>query len=173
MLNQGIKDAYEKGLNHLSNCEGVEVLHREQSAEVASGCGAGTCVLKTLSKDFISDEKMMEEVFGPSTLLVEYDSPEELLQIAEKLDGQLTVSILEMIRNYRSMLLIIEFGDQSRASNFQPISHRCGKCANPLCMGPFPATTDSLFYIRWHRCDLRFARPVCFQDFPTNGCLMN
>ena len=60
-------------------------------------------------------------------LTCEYDSPEELLQIAGKLDGQLYVH-LEMIRNYRSMLPIIEFGDQSRASNFQLISHWCEVC---------------------------------------------
>ena len=167
MLNQGIKDAYEKGLNHLSNCEGVEVLHREQSAEVASGCGAGTCVLKTQAKDFISDEMMMEEVFGPSTLLVEYDSPEELLQIAEKLDGQLTVSIFgndSELQEYAALLSTLE--TKAGRVIFNQFPTGVEVCKSVVHGGPFPATTDSRSTSVGTGAILRFARPVCFQGFP-------
>ena len=54
MLNQGIKDAYEKGLNHLSNCEGVEVFTVSNQQRLLQDVGGYMCAenagKKTLSR---------------------------------------------------------------------------------------------------------------------------
>ena len=110
---------------------------------------------------------MMEEVFGPSTLLVEYDSPEELLQIAEKLDGQLTVSIFgndSELQEYAALLSSLE--TKAGRVIFNQFPTGVEVCKSVVHGGPFPATTDSRSTSVGTGAILRFARPVCFQGFP-------
>ena len=49
---------------------GVEVLFRAPDESGEGGCHAGACVFSTDSESFLGNEGMVEEVFGPSTLLV-------------------------------------------------------------------------------------------------------
>ena len=117
---------------------------------------------------------MMEEVFGPSTLLVEYDSLEELLQIAEKLDGQLTVSIFgndSELQKYPALLSTLE--TKAGRVIFNQFPTGVEVCKSVVHGGPFPATTDSRSTSVGTGAILRFVRPVCFQGFLMNGCLMN
>ena len=58
---------------------------------------------KNAGKDFISDEKMMEEV-PAFNLTVEYDSPEELFKLQKSWRDSYG-SIFGNDSNYRSMLL--------------------------------------------------------------------
>ena len=73
MLHQGICDSYNQGIQKLTSCEGVTVEYRFNNFAEGVGSQAGPCVLSTLAKEFIADPAMMDEVFGPSTLLVAYD----------------------------------------------------------------------------------------------------
>ena len=86
------------------------MVQRSKSSDGQEGCFAGTCVLTAKAKDFIDEPVMMDEVFGPSTLLVSYESTEELLQIAQIIEGQLTVSIfgeIEQLTSYQAFLYIL------------------------------------------------------------------
>ena len=62
-------------------------------------------MLKTQAKDFISDEKMMEEVFDLQPYLSNMIHRKNFFKLQKSWTDSLQCPFLEMIRNYRSMLL--------------------------------------------------------------------
>jgi len=48
-------------------------------------------------KDLLQKPELATEVFGPSTLVIRYDSRDELLQLARSLEGQLTATCMHRV----------------------------------------------------------------------------
>ena len=169
MLHDGILSAYENGLNSLSSCEGVKSLHRASSKEIVEGSFAGTCVMQTNARDFLADEAMMEEVFGPSTLLVSYESQEEMQKLAKVLEGQLTVSLFGKdidLKKYGELVAILETKAGRLLFNQFPTGVEV--CPSIVHGGPYPSTSDSRSTSVGTGAIFRFSRPVCFQGFPND-----
>ena len=142
MLHKGIRKAYGEGLDSLSECEGVEVLFRAPDETGEGGCHAGASVFSTDSESFLSDEGMVEEVFGPSTLLVSYETSADLLRVADSLEGQLTASL---------------FGEEKELSQY-------GNCS---IFEPRPVACCSISFRPALRSALRRSRRTVPRD---NGC---
>ena len=167
MLHSGIKDAFEQGLKALESCEGVELVHRTTLDNDAEGSFAGPAVLSCCGKDFLADDAMMDEVFGPSTLLVSYDSNEELLEVARQLEGQLTVSVFGEsadLDDSNDLMMILE--TKAGRILFNQFPTGVEVCPSVVHGGPYPATTDARTTSVGTGAILRFARPVCYQGFP-------
>lgn len=167
MLNRGICESYEKGLDFLANLQGVEVVRRVFAGTDQDCCKAGVCVLKAKAKDFLDNSSMMEEVFGPATLLVSYESFDQLISIAARMEGQLTSSIFgeeDDLEKCDSLLRILE-GKAGRLI-FNQFPTGVEVCDSVVHGGPFPATSDSRSTSVGTGAILRFARPVCYQGFP-------
>ena len=167
MLHKGIRKAYGEGLDSLSECEGVEVLVPASNESGEGGCHAGACVLSTDSESFLRNERMVEEVFGPSTLLVSYENPADLLRIADSLEGQLTVSLFgeeKELSHSAELLDVLETKAGRLLFNQFPTGVEV--CASVVHGGPYPATTDGRSTSVGTGAILRFARPVCYQGFP-------
>ena len=167
MLHKGIREAYAEGLDSLERLDGVEVLVSSANDTGPGQCHAGACVLSTDSKTFLSDERMVEEVFGPSTLLVSYETPSDLLRIADFLEGQLTASLFgeEMqLSEFEELLDLLETKAGRLLFNQFPTGVEV--CPSVVHGGPYPATTDGRSTSVGTGAILRFARPVCYQGFP-------
>ena len=167
MLHQGIRKAYGEGLEALGGCEGVEVLVPASNESGEGGCHAGACVLSTDSESFLKNERMVEEVFGPSTLLVSYENPDDLIRIADSMEGQLTASLFgeeEGLSDFGGLLDLLETKAGRLLFNQFPTGVEV--CASVVHGGPYPATTDSRSTSVGTGAILRFARPVCYQGFP-------
>ena len=167
MLHKGIRKAYGEGLDALAGCEGVEVLVPASDDSGGGGCHAGASVLSTDAANFLNNEKMVDEVFGPSTLLVSYDSPEDLIRIADSLEGQLTASLFgdgSGLSEFGGLLDVLETKAGRLLFNQYPTGVEV--CASVVHGGPYPATTDSRSTSVGTGAILRFARPVCYQGFP-------
>lgn len=169
MLHQGIKDAYETGLNGLASCNGIDVVYRSTTNENDAGSTAGPAVLRTTATSFLADKSMMEEVFGPSTLLVEYDSIDELFEVCRILEGQLTISIFgdSSVLNEQESL-VSEFEIKAGRLLFNQFPTGVEVCPSVVHGGPYPATTDARSTSVGTGAILRFARPVCYQGFPND-----
>jgi NADP-dependent aldehyde dehydrogenase len=169
MLHQGIKDAYETGLNGLVSCNGIDVVYRSTTNENDAGSAAGPAVLRTTATSFLADKSMMEEVFGPSTLLVEYDSIDELFEVCRILEGQLTISIFgdSSVLNEQESL-VSEFEIKAGRLLFNQFPTGVEVCPSVVHGGPYPATTDARSTSVGTGAILRFARPVCYQGFPND-----
>jgi NADP-dependent aldehyde dehydrogenase len=167
MLHKGIRKAYGEGLDALTGCEGTEVLVSPSSELGAGECQASASVLAADSKSFLSDEKMVEEVFGPSTLLVSYETPADLLRIADSLEGQLTASLFgEEKELSQSAELLDLLETKAGRLLFNQFPTGVEVCEAIVHGGPYPATTDARSTSVGTGAILRFARPVCYQGFP-------
>ena len=110
---------------------------------------------------------MVEEVFGPSTLLVSYETSADLLRVADSLEGQLTASLFgeeKELSQYEELLDLLETKAGRLLLNQFPTGVEV--CSSVVHGGPYPATTDARSTSVGTGAILRFARPVCYQGFP-------
>ncbi|WP_116108588.1 aldehyde dehydrogenase (NADP(+)) [Lewinella sp. IMCC34191] len=165
MLNERIRDAYESGVDRLRGADRVELV-----GEGATGNGGytGQARLFAASIDrYLADTDLEEEVFGPSSVLLSGGSREQLLESARRLGGHLTVTLFgtpEDLEQHRDLITILEQKAGRLIINNFPTGVEV--CHSMVHGGPFPATTDSRTTSVGTRAILRFARPVCFQNFP-------
>jgi 2,5-dioxopentanoate dehydrogenase len=106
-------------------------------------------------------------MFGPSTLLVSWNSKEQLRRIVEGLEGQLTATLHatdEDVREFAWLIPLLERKAGRLVVNGFPTGVEV--CPAMHHGGPYPATTDERGTSVGTAAILRFARPVCYQDFP-------
>ena len=121
----------------------------------------------TDASTLLSNAALMDEVFGPSTLVVRCPTREQLLGVARALEGQLTVSIhgtADDLAAAADLLALLEARAGRLVFNGFPTGVEV--CASMVHGGPFPATSDGRSTSVGTRAIDRFVRPVCFQGFP-------
>jgi 2,5-dioxopentanoate dehydrogenase len=170
MLTRGIAEKYNSAVQ--------ERLIRKQAqfvagnANVAEGnvnvaATASPAVFSTSLEDFLQKPLLEEEIFGPTTLLIHYGSPDDLLNAARNLHGHLTATIHgaeEDLANAGELIRILETKAGRILFNGYPTGVEV--CHAMVHGGPFPATSDGRSTSVGPRAMLRFTRPVCYQDFP-------
>lgn len=165
MLTSGIHSAYERGLERLLQQEGVELVARGKAKDTSN---AGIPhLLQVSSKNFVTNDVLEEEVFGPSTLTVSAGGQDELIDIAESLQGHLTATLYgteEDLENYSDLISVLQRKVGRLIFNGFPTGVEVNHAM--IHGGPFPATTDSRSTSVGTSAIARFARPVCFQNFP-------
>jgi NADP-dependent aldehyde dehydrogenase len=167
MLTSRISSAYREGTMTLSQTAAVETLVQSELSRLSEGCGATASLFKTDASAFLADTGLSAEVFGPATLLVTYTDPHQLLEIARKLEGQLTATIHASNSEsdlVRSLLEVLEHKAGRIVFNGFPTGVEV--CHAMVHGGPFPATSDGRSTSVGTRAVFRFVRPVCYQDAP-------
>ncbi len=167
MLHSGIRDAYEKGLDAQAGNPAVETLTRHNADAGAGNCSVGTAVFLTTGERFLANPELADEVFGPATLLVEFSGREECSKIIAGMDGQLTASLFgtdEDLADCGDLVAALEDKAGRLIVNQYPTGVEV--CQSMVHGGPYPATTDGRSTSVGTGAILRFARPVCYQNFP-------
>ena len=179
MLNSGICSAYRAGVTALSRHSQVELIAQQNAGNNALGEGvsprghnscASAALFQTDAISFMKCDGLSGEVFGPSTLLVRYSSVEQLPSIACSLEGQLTATIHaseEELKQSGELIGILENRAGRLVFNGFPTGVEVGYAM--VHGGPFPATSDGRATSVGTRAALRFARPVCYQDWPDSA----
>lgn len=165
MLNEGIRENYKSGLKKLSEIEGIQVLAKGNEDE--NGYRGSAALFQASASAYFENQDVEEEVFGPSTVLVSSSGKEELLMAAKRLRGHLTATIHgteEDLKEYSELIEILEQKVGRLIFNGYPTGVRV--CHAMIHGGPYPATTDSRTTSVGTTAIRRFARPVCYQDFP-------
>jgi NADP-dependent aldehyde dehydrogenase len=164
LLTGGIRKAYEEA-SEMRKDE-VEGFTENNSAEL-TGFGVNPSVFDTTAREFLSKPELSDEIFGPTTLLVNADNKEDLLAIARSLEGQLTASVhgdVADLAEYGDLIAILE--TKVGRLIFNGFSTGVEVCPSMVHGGPYPATSDSRSTAVGSRAITRFARLVCFQNFP-------
>lgn len=167
MLTADLCAAYRHGVENFSKVSGVT---RAAGANAEPGAGkaqAGAALFVTRAETFLASHDLMEEVFGPCTLVVECTSRDQMLAAAAKLEGQLTATIHgtpEELAAHRDLIAILETKAGRLVFNAFPTGVEV--CHAMTHGGPYPATADGRSTSVGTRAIVRFARPVCFQNFP-------
>lgn len=162
LLTSGIRDAYEKGVE-IRN-ENVASASSEDETE---GFEVQPTIFQTNADYFLEDESLSQEIFGPTTLLVKSNTLAELLAIANKIEGQLTATIWgndEDLKEYAHLIDVLETKVGRLIFNSFPTGVEV--CHSMVHGGVYPATSDSRTTSVGTRAIERFARLVCYQDFP-------
>ena len=164
MLTQGMADAFASGISSLSSRGDVEVL-AAAPASASSGSGS-TTVLRTTAAAVLADPSaLLEEHFGPTTLLVSYSSPEEALAAVGAVEGTLTATLHSGSSEEVGPLVSALEAIAGRVL-FSGWPTGVGVTWSQQHGGPWPSTTSSLFTSVGATAVRRWLRPVAYQDAP-------
>lgn len=164
MLHAGIAKAYkEKKSQALLQDE----VHLVAEADGVPAEGQGLPALSTASgKAFLNSPVLHQEVFGPYSIVIRCADMNEMVEVARKLEGQLTATLMAEEAELRSNQSLVE-----------AVKDICGRliingvptgvevCLSMQHGGPFPASTDSRFGSVGADAIKRFARPLSFQNW--------
>ena len=167
MLLDGILEGYERGVERLSNVAGVEVAARSAQTPQRQKTQCAAALFVVDGDAFLHNAELHREVFGPSTLVVRCRDEAQMLEIARALDGQLTCTIHttgDGLAGCAELLSILE--TKAGRVLFGGFPTGVEVCPSMNHGGPYPATTDVHFTSVGTAAIYRFARPVCYQNFP-------
>ncbi len=158
MLNDRIAEGFSSGLDRLRKVDGIRVWSE----------GGATLLQTTVAELLARREEILEECFGPVSVVVEYSSVDELAAAVEAFEGNLTATVHAE-----------EAVDVELAGRLLPLlTARAGRVlwnGWPTGVavswaqhhgGPFPSTVGSIFTSVGVTAARRFQRPVAYQDTP-------
>lgn len=162
MLTPGILDAYNKGLGQLQQA-GAQVLGKAPGEAYQ----AAPALLQISVQQAIADPALCHEVFGPSSLHIRANDPQELYSLAAALEGQLTATIHGTEADLRQHAGLVDIL-REKAGRIVINGFPTGVAVSNAMVhgGPWPATTPAAGTSVGTAAIYRFCRPVCYQDFP-------
>lgn len=165
MLHAGIHSAYEKNLKTALEQPGLGVLGK--TAKTPSGIEPQAAVALVDGDTFLANPNLHEEVFGPYALVVKCTSKAQLASILSQLEGQLTLTFMATEADALAHTDLVELG-QALAGRiiFNGVPTGVEVVASMQHGGPYPATTDSRYTSVGSDAIKRWARPVCYQNYP-------
>jgi alpha-ketoglutaric semialdehyde dehydrogenase len=163
MLNDSIATAYRSGRDRVAGTKGV----REVLTSVCDMRNATPYLYETTGDNWLANHELGEEVFGPLGLIVRASSPEQMIDIARSIDGQLTAT-LHMDNDDAELALRLMPILERKAGRVLANGFPTGvEVADAMVHGgPYPASTNfgatsvGTLSIR------RFLRPICYQNMP-------
>jgi NADP-dependent aldehyde dehydrogenase len=164
MLNDRIRAGHAEERERLEELGPVRAL--VHGADAAAG--VAPTLLATTAKELLADpDPLLQECFGPTSIVVEYSGPEELLAAAEAFGGNLTATVhaedadalalpplLDLLRERTGRL--VYNGWPTGVAVAWAMHHG----------GPYPATTASVHTSVGATAVRRFLRPICYQNTP-------
>ena len=165
MLTKGICENYKR-LSELALSQSGTVLLAKTLEEATASNQAEAIILKTTGKVFLENPQLHEEVFGPFSVLVEFEDISEMKKAISLLKGQLTVSLFaEPAEAAENPEIIQLLGQKSGRFIMNGVPTGVEVCASMHHGGPFPATTDARFTSVGRHAIYRFTRPQSYQDW--------
>ncbi len=167
MLHKGIAEAYAQGIAVLQGTSAVtEVAHAATEAKEGEG---RPFAFSVSASAFMSDPRLSDEVFGPTTLLVRCKNEAQLLEVLHSLEGQLTATVhagdSDKTLLGRVTALLVRLAGRVIYGGYPTGVEVCDAMQHG---GPFPSTTDARSTSVGTAAILRFVRPIAYQDFPAN-----
>jgi alpha-ketoglutaric semialdehyde dehydrogenase len=170
MLTPQIQAAYSGHVAARAAQSNVALAAEGKPASSDPGVRGTPALFTTGAREFIAQPELAAEVFGPTTLVVSCGRKEEMLEIARGLHGHLTATVHgteEDLREYRELIEILEQKAGRLVFNGFPTGVEVGHAI--IHGGPYPATSDGQSTSVGSQAIYRFARPVCFQNFPSEA----
>jgi len=166
MLTPGISKAYASGVAKADALAGVERVASGQAAGDTANAAQGALYV-TDAQTFLSTPGLEAEMFGPASVVIRARDIDEMLSVAEHVEGQLTAT------------LQLDAGDHELAARLLPVLERkAGRilangyptgvevCHAMVHGGPYPSTSSAMYTSVGASAVDRFLRPVCYQDLP-------
>ena len=169
MLNAAIAGAYANGFSTAASIGGVSKHQATAAHGQANGALGTPGLLITDASNWLARPELRREIFGPATILVRCESEASVLQCAEALDGSLTAAVhgsADELEDNADLVRVLARKAGRVIFNGYPTGVEVSHAMQHG--GPYPATTDPRFTSVGTAAIYRFARPVCYQDFPSS-----
>lgn len=163
MLSDGIASAFQSGASRLQSTGGV----REILTTSCDNRNAAPYLYSTTGKEWLANEDLGEEVFGPLGMIVFAEDLEEMTRIASSLKGQLTCTIHmddDDTDTAKALLPVLERKAGRILANGFPTGVEV--CDSMVHGGPYPASTNFGATSVGTMSIRRFLRPVSYQNIP-------
>lgn len=163
MLTDGIAQAYRSGRDRVAASKGVQ----EVLTSTCDMRNATPYLFTTTGKEWLDNEVLGEEVFGPLGLIVRVADTDEMHSVATSLQGQLTCTLHMDDADHelaRGLLPILERKAGRLLANGFPTGVEV--CDSMVHGGPYPASTNFGHTSVGTLSTRRFLRPVCYQGIP-------
>jgi len=165
MLHPNIIGNYEKNKTKLTSQDGVTIKAAYKN-NVDSNFGRQV-ILTVEGKSFLENSTLHHEVFGPLSLIVQCENIDQLKEIINNLEGQLTGTIIaendELVNNQE---LIHALQNRVGRLIYNGVPTGVEVCPSMQHGGPYPASTDSRFTAVGIHSIKRWVRPITFQNWP-------
>jgi 2,5-dioxopentanoate dehydrogenase len=165
MLTPGIANAYKDSVSQRRELNGVQSIAQGQQTDAT--CSALPVLFQTNAMQFLASAQLEDEIFGPTSLIVTCNDIDEMVKVAEYIEGQLTATLQIEQEDYelaRKLLPTLERKAGRILANGYPTGVEV--CHAMVHGGPYPATSDSRATSVGAMAIERFLRPVCYQDLP-------
>ncbi|MEP6994869.1 MAG: aldehyde dehydrogenase (NADP(+)) [Acidobacteriota bacterium] len=167
MAHAGIKTAYDEDVARVAKIPGVAIAARAESPGAHADTQAHAALILTDAVTYRDNPKLGGEIYGPATLAVRCGSRPELMQLARSLHGHLTATIHGTEKDLADFSELVALLRQKAGRLvFNGFPTGVEVCHAMHHGGPYPATTDSRATSVGTAAIHRFARPVCYQEFP-------
>jgi len=166
MLNPGISANFAQRFKAAAGIEGVGAQVAARTADPSRTEGRPG-LLVTDASTWLKNHQLHEEIFGPSTLVVRCVDEEQVRQCSEHIEGTLTATIHgtpDELEKNKELIDTLSRKAGRVIFNGYPTGVEVGYAMHHG--GPYPATTDEKFTSVGAASIYRFARPVCYQNFP-------
>jgi NADP-dependent aldehyde dehydrogenase len=166
MLYAGLRDSYDQGVQRFSAVPGVRVAGRARAAVETHKTQVAPTLFTADAKTWLENHTLQEELFGPASLVVT-GGADSLEKIAAALEGHLTATLHGTavdLESHRALVAILERKVGRLIFNGYPTGVEVAHAMQHG--GPYPATTDARTTSVGTAAIERFARPLCYQDFP-------
>lgn len=162
MLSPGLRESFEHARDEFAAVDGVELLTTLPGTDDAP---AATVYRTTADRMIASPELLEHEMFGPASVVIEYETPEQLEDIAVSIGGQLTAGVHAEDGDDVAALLRTLSAHAGRVLwNGWPTGVTVSYAQQHG--GPFPATTAPATTSVGTAAIARFLRPVAYQGLP-------
>jgi NADP-dependent aldehyde dehydrogenase len=165
MLTETIYRSYSEGIAHHAAQTEIDVL--ANGLRVDGVNRAHPVLFKTKGYVLEKHHALAEEIFGPTSLVVELNSKNEMLSAARNLSGHLTATVHgteKDLTNHKDLVDILEQKVGRIVFNGFPTGVEV--CHAMVHGGPYPATTDGRSTSVGTAAIFRFTRAVCYQGMP-------
>lgn len=166
LLHPGIASAFRRLTSERGSLASQNVSVGIADKTSDAGCSVQGVVFETSALELLKQPHLEEEIFGPTTVFVECDEVQQMIEYAQQMKGSLTASIFatddecDLVRPLLDIL-------QTKVGRIIFNGFPTGVQVNHAMMhgGPYPAAIGNFTSIGTGAIK-RYARPVCFQGFP-------
>ncbi|WP_072687298.1 aldehyde dehydrogenase (NADP(+)) [Rhodococcus marinonascens] len=166
MLYSGIASSFADGVARLAANDNIESVARADNG-AAIACSGVPQLFVTTADQFLDDQHLQEEVFGPASVIVRVKEVGQVPELIDRLEGQLTATVHATESDHeaaRELVDRLELIAGRVLFNGWPTGVEVGHAI--VHGGPFPATSAPSTTSVGSRAVERFLRPVAYQNVP-------
>jgi 2,5-dioxopentanoate dehydrogenase len=168
LLTKTIHSSYDSAIAQRKTEEAVKLI--AEGPQAGDPGFAVRCVLFETDAGAFLGSDLDAEIFGPTTLLVQHSSHEQVLAIARSLEGHLTATIHgteQDLREFADLIAVLETKVGRLIFNGFPTGVEVTHAM--VHGGPYPSTSDGRSTSVGSQAIFRFTRLVCYQGFPDSA----